>query len=130
MPAVPETITVRVPMVFRRRGGRKRVVAPDGQELVPARGPRMRIDSTLVKALARAFRWRRMLESGAVATVAGIAARERISASYVSRVLRLTLLAPDIVEAVLDGVPAAGVTLLRLMKGVPVEWEKQRSLSG
>ncbi|MGE0225314.1 MAG: hypothetical protein AB7F35_10265 [Acetobacteraceae bacterium] len=131
MPSMPETITVRVPMAFRRRGGRKRVVAPDGQELVPAREPRVRIDSTLVKALARAFRWRRMLERRAVATVAEIAARERISASYVSRVLRLTLLAPEIVEAVLDGAPTAGVTLPRLMKGVPVEWEKQRTtLSG
>jgi len=127
MPAVPKTITVRVPMAFRKRGGRKRVVAPDGQDLVPAARRPERIDSTLVKALARAFRWRRMLESGAVATVTEIAARERINASYVSRVLRLTLLAPGIVEAVLDGKQPARVTLPTLMKGVPVVWGKQRS---
>ena len=118
------TITVRVPMSFRRRGGRKLVIAPDGENW--AAPPRARIDSTLIKALARAFRWRRMLETGVVATVTEIAARERINASYVSRVLRLTLLAPDIVEAILDGRQAPEVTLPVLMGPFPAEWGRQR----
>ena len=62
-----------------------------------------RTDSTLVKALARAFRWKRMLETGEFATIADLAEREGIASSYLTRVLRLTLLAPDIVEAILDG---------------------------
>jgi len=126
MAAATETMTVHVPMTFRNRGGLKWVVAPGGQEFVPAARPRVRIDSTLVKALARAFRWRRMLESGVVATVAEIAARERINASYVSRVLRLTLLEPEIVEGILDG-RQPEVTLPVLMKRVPVVWGEQRS---
>jgi hypothetical protein len=117
-----ETITVRVPMTFPKRGGRKQVIAPDGQTWAPSR---QRIDTTLVKALARAFRWRKMLETGVVATVTEIAAKERINPSYVSRVLRLTLLAPDVVEAILDGRHAPEMTLLKLMKGVPVEWRVQ-----
>ena len=80
----------------------------------------------MVKALARAFRWRRMLETGVVATVTEIAARERINASYVSRVLRLTLLAPEIVEAILDGRQSAKVTLPKLIGPSPVEWSEQR----
>jgi hypothetical protein len=116
-----ETITVRVPMTFRKRGGQKQVIAPDGQTWTPSR---QRIDTTLVKALARAFRWRKMLETGVVATVTEIAAKERINPSYVSRVLRLTLLEPEIVEAILDGRQPAEVTLPKLMKGVLVEWRE------
>jgi len=118
-----DTITVCVPMTFRKRGGRKQVIAPNGDTWSP---PRARIDNTMVKALARAFRWRKMLENGMVATVTEIAARERINPSYVSRVLRLTLLAPEIVEAVLDGRQAREIVLPELMKGFPVEWQRWR----
>ena len=75
----------------------------------------------LVKALARAFRWRRMLETGRYGTIDEIAAAEKINDSYVSRVLRLTLLAPEIVEAILDGRQPEGMMLPGLLKGVPVE---------
>ena len=123
MTAIPQMLTVHIPLTVRWRGGRKVVIAPDGTE-APVVGAG-RIDSTLVKALARAFRWRRMLESGVVSTVGEIAAREKINKSYVSRVLRLTLLAPQIVEAILDGRQAEGITLPGLLKAVPVEWDQQ-----
>ena len=115
------TITVFVPMTWKRRGGRKIIVAPPGCDLW---APPMKIDNSLVKALARAHRWQRMLESGEHATLAELADAERISRSYVSRVVRLTLLAPDIVERILDGRPTAG--LADFLKPFPVEWEKQR----
>ena len=70
----------------------------------------------MVKALARAIRWRKLLETGVFATVEEIAAAEKINASYVGRVLRLTLLAPDIVEAILDGRQPAAMTLAVLMR--------------
>ena len=126
MIATAPILTVHIPLTVRRRGGRKVVIAPDGTE-APAVGAAARIDSTLVKALARAFRWRRMLESGVVSTVDEIAAREEINKSYVSRVLRLTLLAPQIVEAILDGRQAPEMTLPVLMKAFPGEWAKQRA---
>jgi hypothetical protein len=116
------TLVVRMPMRFRRRGGRKRILAPDGREIAPPTKPHA--DGTLVKALARAHRWQRILESGERGTLADLADAERISRSYVCRVLRLTLLAPDIVERILDGRPTAG--LAQFLKPFPVEWERQR----
>lgn len=79
----------------------------------------------MVKAIARAFRWREMLENGTHATIAEIAAAEKINEAYVGRVLRLTLLAPDIVEAILDGRQPAQMTLAVLMQRFPVEWSEQ-----
>jgi hypothetical protein len=116
------TLVVRIPMRFQRRSGRKRIVAPDGSEMVPTSKPQP--DGTLVKAVARAWRWQRMLESGEYQTLADLAAAERIGRSYACRVLRLTLLAPDIVDRILDGRPTAG--LAQLLKPFPVEWEMQR----
>jgi hypothetical protein len=117
-----DTLLVRIPMRFQRRGGRKRIVAPDGSEIAPTSKPQP--DGPLVKALARAWRWQRMLDQGFYTTVSEIGDIENISKSYVSRILRLTLLAPDIVEAILDGGLTAG--LAALLRPSPVDWEKQR----
>ena len=117
--AIPDTITVHVPFSLVKRGGRKEMQLPEGGT------PPARADSTLVKALARAFRWKRMLESGEFATIAELAEREGIAPSYMTRVLRLTLLAPDIVEAILDGRQGLEVTLARLMEPLPAEWTEQ-----
>ena len=107
-----------------KRGARKAIALPDG-----AQAPR-RPDDALVKALARAFRWKRMLESGEFATIAELAAMEGISPSYLTRVLRLTLLAPDIIEAILDGRRGPEVTLARLMNGFPERWDRQQDSIG
>jgi hypothetical protein len=120
------TLTIQVPMTFKTRGGRKLVISPDG---VPSwTAPRARIDNTMVKALARAFRWRRLLEHGAYATIEEVAAVENINTSYVSRVLRLTLLAPDIIEMIVDGRQPSDVTLAELLKPLPVGWKDQALL--
>ncbi len=116
---IPETVTIRVPFRVVKRGGRKEMQLPDGT------APSRRADSALVKALARAFRWKRMLESGEFATIAELAEREGIAPSYMTRVLRLTLLAPDIVEAILDGNQGPEVTLAQVLEPFPVEWKRQ-----
>ncbi len=117
------TLTVSVPLAIRRRGGRKLVVSPAGE---PGWAPRRPdVDSTLIKALARAFRWRKLLEDGVYATIEELAAAERINSSYVSRVLRLTLLAPDIVQAILDGRQVPALAMARLTRPFPVLWEEQ-----
>lgn len=121
------TLTVHVPLTFRKRGGRKLIIAPTGAE---AWAPRPRVDNTMVKALARAHRWKRMLEGGDYATIQDLAAAEKINPSYLSRILRLTLLAPGIVEVILDGRQPAGLQLDDLLKPFPVEWERQRNLVG
>ena len=119
------TVTVRVPISIRKRGGRKLVLAPNGTNVTTAPVCR-HIDNAMVKAIARAFRWREMLEIGTHATIAEIAAAEKINESYVGRVLRLTLLAPDIVEAILNGRQPTGLQLDRLMRRFPVGWREQR----
>ena len=113
------TITVHVPFAIKKRGGRKLVVTPDGASWAL----RPRVDNAMVKALARAFRWRKMLDTGVHATIDDLARAKGLAPSYVSRVLRLTLLAPDIVEAILDGEQPAELQLDDLLKGFPVEWE-------
>ena len=120
MQATPDTITLHVPFRVVKRGGRKEVQLPDDAPV------QRRTDSTLIKALARAFRWKRMLESGEFTTINELAEQEEIAPSYMTRVLRLTLLAPDIVEAILDGRQGPEVTLGQLLKGFPVVWEGQK----
>jgi hypothetical protein len=127
MTAIPQMLTVHIPPTVRRRGGRKVVIAPDGTE-ASVIAAAARIDSTLVKALARAFRWRRMLETGVASTVGEIATREKINKSYVSRILRLPLLAPDIVEAILEGRQAPEWCLPALLKPRPCRWDQQRDV--
>ena len=120
-----KTMTVSIPMMFQVRGGRKLVVSPDGSNW---KRPDHRIDNIMVKALARAFRWQRLLESGQHATIEEIAKAEKINTSYISRILRLTLLSPEIVEMILDGRQPTAMTLKSLQKGFPLCWEAQREL--
>jgi hypothetical protein len=119
------TVTVRVPISIRKRGGRKLVLAPDGTNVTTSPVCR-HIDSAMVKTIARAFRWRAMLEQGEYATVRELATSEKISETYVGRVLRMTLLAPEIIEAVLTGKQPIALRLDVLMRRLPVEWKQQR----
>lgn len=123
----PTHITVRVPLRIRRPPGRKTVVTPVVDGLPPQTATRA--DPTLLKALARAFWYQRMLDDGRYAAISEMAAGEKIDRGYLGRLLQLTLLAPDIVEAIVEGRQAEGVTLPRLMKPFPVEWEPQRPLA-
>jgi len=116
----PATLRVHVPFRVVKRGGRKEMQLPEEA------AQKRRTDNTLVKALARAFRWKRMLESGEYANIAELAEREGIAPSYMTRVLRLTLLAPDIVEGILDGRQVPEVTLARVMGPFPQLWGQQR----
>ena len=122
--AIPDTVTLHVPFRVVKRGGRKEMRLP-----ADAAQP-SRTDNTLVKALARAFRWKRILESGEFATIAELAEREGIAPSYMTRVMRLTLLAPAIVEAILEGRQGPEVTLARVLEPFPLEWADQRDHFG
>jgi hypothetical protein len=123
------SVTVSVPLTIRRRGGRKQIIGPDGAVarqgdggagVVPVNG-----DPALIKALARGFRWRRMLEGGRYASISEMAAAEKIERGYLGTLLRLTLLPPPMVEAIVAGRQPEGVTLPRLLEEVPVGWGEQ-----
>jgi hypothetical protein len=113
-------------MRFQRRSGRKRIVAADGSAIMPNSKPQP--DGTLVKALARAWRWQRMLDDGVYASVSDIGDTEKISKSYVSRIPRLALLAPDIIEIILAGRSEQALMLEQLERPLPASWERQRRL--
>ena len=119
-----QSVTVTVPFTIRKRGGRKLVITPDGTAASPA--PRSRVDSALLKALARGFRWRKLLETGDYATIEEIADAENINSSYVSRVLRMTLLSPEIVEVILAGRQPPGLTMAKAIQRFPLHWRDQR----
>ena len=117
--------SVHIPMTFKKRGGRKVIVLPDGTRGNPAK--EVTIDNTIVKALARAFRWQKLLENRTYGCCSDIAKAEKIDASFVSRVIRLTLLAPDIIDELLEGKQPAYLTLKGLLVPFPVEWANQRA---
>ena len=124
-----DTFTVRIPMQIRKRGGRKLILAPDGGGPIWT-APRPRVDNTIIKAVARAFRWRKLIETGVHASIEEVARAEKINSTYVGRVLRLTLLAPEIIEAIMEGRQPAGMTMAGLLTGFPVVWAEQRVTLG
>jgi hypothetical protein len=116
-------LAVTIPMVIRKRGGRKVVVSPAGAE--PWAPSQPRIDDTLLRAVVQAFHWKQQLESGQFATISELAEAEKLDRSFVSHTLRLTLLAPDLVEAILDGKQPRTIELQPLMRRMPVDWKRQ-----
>jgi hypothetical protein len=121
-----KTMTVSIPVSFRNHRAGKQIVTPDGSEWTPS----ARIDSALVQAIVRAHRWRELLETGQHGTLADLAKAEKVNDSYLSRVLRLTLLAPDTVESILEGRQPGSLELGALMRPFPLCWEQQRKVLG
>jgi hypothetical protein len=122
-----DTLTIRIPIRLQRRGGRKLIMAPEGVAM-PTSKPRR--DGTLIKALVRAHRWRRKIESGQAKSITDLAEQEGVTDAYVCRLLPLTCLAPDIVEAILDGRQPKGLKLAEVLGSGPVAWDEQRGAWG
>ena len=120
-------IRITVPVTFRRRGGRKLIMAPEG---MAAAKTTLRPDDTLIHGIAKAHRWQAMYERGHFASLEAFAEKHRLNKSYAARVMRLNLLAPDIREAILDGRQPKGLKLAELMKPFPAEWHLQRETFG
>ena len=119
------TVTVHIPVTFRQRAGRKQILSPSGSAPWSS-APR--VDTALLKAVVRAYRWREMLESGEYSSAAELAKAEKVNDSYLSRVLRLTLLAPEIVEAIVAGQQPSTLQVDDLLKPLPLDWQRQRSI--
>jgi hypothetical protein len=122
-----ETLTIRIPMRLQRRGGRKLIMTPEGAT-VPTRKPAR--DETLVRALVRAHRWRRKIESGRAKSITDLANQEGVTDAYVCRLLSLTCLAPDMVEAILDGRQPKGLRLTEMLGNGPFGWKEQGQTFG
>ena len=118
-----EQLVVSVPLAMKRRGGRKEIITPGGQ--TPESRLQSRTNTFLALTIARAHRWRELLEQGRYGSIRELALALGVDNSYVARLLRLTLLAPDIVEAILEGTEPSGISLGKLYRA-PMEWERQR----
>ena len=118
------TAMVSIFVSFSERGGRKQILSPAG---AAPWSPAPRVDSALVKAVVRAHRWRQLIESGKYGSSAELAKAEKVNDSYLSRILRLTLIAPDIIEAILAGRQPTTLQLDELLKPLPAAWGQQRS---
>jgi len=120
-------IVIVIPMQFKRRGNRKEIIIPDGAphpDDGEALGPR--VHRPLAIAVARAHRWKDLLAAGAYATMNDLAEQLDLDRAYVRRLMNLTLLAPDLVEAILDGDEPSGLSLVSLAESIPMAWEEQR----
>jgi len=124
MAADKETIRIRIPIKLKKRAGRKEIVLP---KAVTGKVP---TQDAMVRAVARAWRWQSLLESGEVKSISGLASRFHVDHSYVARTLRLASLAPNIVEAIVRGEEPEGLTFRSLMKQFPVDWDEQRVVFG
>ena len=116
------TAMVSISVSFLQRGGRKQILSPTG---AAPWSPAPRVDTALVKAVVRAHRWRQMIESGKYASSAELAKAEKVNDSYLSRILRLSMLAPDIIEAILTGRQPSTLQLDELIKPLPAVWKQQ-----
>ncbi len=119
-----DTLSVFIPMTWRRRGGRRIIIAPAGSDGWPV--PKPEPDERLKRALARAYRWKAMLERGKHVSINQIAEAEKIDRAYICRLLNLTLLAPEITQALLEGRQPRGLRLEDLTKAIPAGWAEQR----
>lgn len=118
------SVVLKVPIALKRRSGRQ-VVLPAGAEAAACRTTA----TPLQLALARGYRWLRMLETGEAASMCDIARRERTNHSYIARHVNLTLLAPEIVAAILEETLPEGVQLLMLAINPPMLWGEQMQRS-
>ncbi len=123
-----ENIRIHIPLKFKKRGGRKEIITPDG--LPPVAPGRTPYQKSLIVALARAYRWQKLLDEGEVASISDLARTFKVDASYLSRIMRLTLLAPDIVTAIMVGQEPSKLSLEKLTKALPVNWIEQRKQLG
>jgi hypothetical protein len=122
-------LQIHIPMLIRRMRGRKMVFAPhtlDGD----TPGFAVPVQDAVIQALARAFSWAEILETGQIKTISELARNLEVDSSYVARILKLTTLAPDIIEAIINGEEPDGLSLARLIKSFPEEWSEQRALFG
>src|SRR5574337_1318612 len=117
-----------IPLKIRKRGASKVVVRPDGQMDVPGKIV-TQLDQPLLVALTRAFYWQQLLDDGVVGSGSEIAQREGLHHSTVNELLRLTLLEPAIIQAILAGQQPRCMSLLWFQRNPPpTDWVGQQEV--
>jgi hypothetical protein len=124
MTTTPNTMRVVIPLTVRRRNGRPKILPPEDAGLDDDRDQ----DARVLRAIARAWSWRRQLESGAVATIQDIATAEKLSDQFVSRMIRLAYLSPDVLEQLVLRRRPVALSLIDLADVAGLPWAEQRSV--
>ncbi len=122
------SVLIRIPMLLKKRGGRREIIVPEG--LADAERPRAPAQEPLVTALARAFHWQELIDTGHYASIAALAEALGVDRCYVRRILTLATLAPDIIQAIVRGEEPSGLSLEKMVKGMPMLWGEQRTRLG
>ena len=121
MSQAPASMTVFIPLTIRKRNGRPKILPP--ADMVQDNGGG--VDPHILKAIAKAWSWRRKLETGAVGTVSDIAKAEDVTPAYVGRMLRLAYLAPTVLEKILIARVSSAVSLKDLASAADLPWAEQ-----
>lgn len=121
------TVSVHIPITFKKHGGRKYIISP---ETMPEEYRTPKESDSILKAIGQAFLWKQMIDTGEVTSTADLAQKLKMNESYTGRVLRLTLLAPDIIDAIVSGCQPKHLTLRDFLKPVPHDWNEQREMYG
>ncbi|MHB0999282.1 MAG: hypothetical protein ACYC27_08545 [Armatimonadota bacterium] len=124
---MPDNQTIRIPMKLKKRGGRKEVIVPDGLGQGISKPD---CDMPFIIALARAHAWQELLDSGKYKSIRHMAKELGVCNTYMARLLRFTILAPDIIDAILDGSEPSGLSINKLINAIPADWENQRKKYG
>ena len=123
-------MVIIIPMQFKRRGGRKELIAPRNvKNASPAVAENPAVQKPLAVAVARAHRWQVLLDQGRYNTISKLAEAAGLDRAYVRRLINFTMLSPDLVCAILDGTEPDGLSISQLMRGVPEKWEEQAQAS-
>jgi len=121
-------INIHIPFAVKRRGGRKLILSPDGDNPVFEAKPRQ--DNSLLKVLVRAYKWRERYDDGKYKSLDALAEKLDVNKSYLARVMRVNLLAPDIKESILNGTQPRTMTVTDVLKPFPESWQEQRGWFG
>ena len=122
-----QMLIVDIPMRLKKRGGRRRIIVP---ERLQSADTKHDYSESLALAITRAHRWKELIDSGKFASISELAQAIGLDVSYTARLYRLTLLAPDIIEAILDGREPDGISMRILSQPIPLDWKEQRKLLG
>ena len=115
---------IKIPIEFRYDNGRKRIYYPELPD------EQLKINKPLATGIARAYRWQELLDSGEFDSPEALAEALNVNVTYVRRILKLTLLAPPIVDAIFAGKAPWTLSLTKLDTDLPFSWKEQMKLLG
>ena len=127
-PSIDGPVTIELPIIFKRHGGRKYITSPDGKEIVSPKTPKF--DNSLIRAVVRGHEFLEKFDQDPNVTILTLKETEKLDHAYIAKTIRMTQLAPDIIEAILNGRQPRSLTLSQMLRPFPDSWTEQRKHFG